>query len=57
MIFIINFLVFVSVFLSEIFYYAILYSGYQKFTFRYKLTFNLIFSKYHSIFLFKCGQI
>ena len=40
------FLVFVSVFLSQIFYNAILY--HQKFTFQY--TFNLIFSKYHSIF-------
>ena len=47
-IFIIHFLVFVSIFLSEIFYNAILYIGYQKFTFQY--TFNLIFSKHHSIF-------
>ena len=42
------FLVFVSVCLSQIFYNAILYIVYQKFTFQY--TFNLIFSKYHSIF-------
>ena len=42
------YLVFVSVFLSQIFYNAILYIVYQKFTFKY--TFNLIFSKYHSIF-------
>ena len=42
------FLVFVSVFLSQIFCNAILYIVYQKFTFQY--TFNLIFSKYHSIF-------
>ena len=34
-------------------YNAILY---QKFTLRYKLTFNLILSKYHCIFLYKCGQ-
>ena len=47
-IFIIHFLVFVSIFLSEIFYNAILYIGYQKFTFQY--TFNLFFSKYHSTF-------
>ena len=49
-------MVFVSIFLSEILYSAILYIGYQKFTFQYKLTFNLIFSKYHSIFLYKGGQ-
>ena len=55
MIFIIIFLVFVSVFLSKIFYNAFLYISYQKFTFQYKLTFNLILSKY-SIFLYKCGQ-
>ena len=42
------FWVFVSVFLSQIFYNAILYFVYQKLTFQY--TFNLIFSKYHSIF-------
>ena len=42
------YLVFVSVFLSQIFYNAILYIVYRKFTFKY--TFNLIFSKYHSIF-------
>ena len=42
------FLVFVSVFLCQIFYNAILYIVYQKFTFKY--TFNLSFSKYHPIF-------
>ena len=47
-IFIIHFLVFVSIFLSEIFYNAILYIGYQKFTFQYTL--NHTFSKHHSIF-------
>ena len=47
-IFIIHSLVFVSIFLSEIFYNAILYIGYQKFTFQYTL--NHILSKHHSIF-------
>ena len=48
LIFIIHFFVFVSIFLSEIFYNAILYIGYQKFTFQYTL--NHIFRKHHSIF-------
>ena len=47
-IFIIHFLVFVSIFLSEVFYNAIVYIGYQKFTFQYN--FSLVFSKYRSIF-------
>ena len=38
------FSLFASIFLSKIFYNAILYIGYQKFTFQY--TFNLVFSKY-----------
>ena len=46
-IFIIHFLVFVSILLSEIFYNAIRI-GYKQFTFQ--CTFNLIFSKRYSIF-------
>ena len=49
------FVFFASIFLSDIFYTAILYIGYQKLTFQY--TFNLIFSKHHSTFSVRVVKI